>query len=103
MLTLRHYTGRLWDGTQFDSSVERGVPFQFRLGAGHVIAGWDHGLRGMCIGEKRRLQLPPEFGYGSSGAGGVIPPNSALVFDVELLDISGPRVNRIRSKEHSEL
>ncbi|WFD34931.1 peptidylprolyl isomerase [Malassezia cuniculi] len=98
-----HYTGRLWDGTKFDSSLDRDVPFKFTLGAGHVIAGWDHGLRGMCIGEKRKLQIPPELGYGISGAGNIIPPNSHLVFDVELVDIQGRRAEHIRTLQHEEL
>lgn len=74
----------------------------FSLGVGQVIRGWDEGLREMCVGEKRRLQIPPEYGYGATGAGGVIPPNAALVFDVELLDIDSPRVIAGRAM-HNEL
>ncbi|QNI87624.1 FKBP-type peptidyl-prolyl cis-trans isomerase [Synechococcus sp. ROS8604] len=82
-----NYRGTLEDGTQFDASYDRGTPFEFPLGAGRVIKGWDEGVQGMKVGGKRKLVIPPDLGYGKRGAGRVIPPNATLIFEVELLDI----------------
>lgn len=82
-----HYTGWLTNGTKFDSSVDRGSPFTFNLGRRMVIQGWDEGVAGMREGGKRKLTIPPHLGYGAQGAGGVIPPNATLVFEVELLKV----------------
>lgn len=83
-----HYTGWLENGTKFDSSVDRGDPFVFVIGAGEVIPGWDEGVMTMKAGGKRKLVIPPQLGYGAAGAGGVIPPNATLVFEVELLEVA---------------
>ncbi len=82
-----HYTGWLTSGKKFDSSKDRGQPFSFRLGGGQVIRGWDEGVEGMKVGGVRKLTIPPELGYGARGAGGVIPPDATLVFEVELLGV----------------
>ena len=82
-----HYTGWLDNGKKFDSSVDRGQPFSFPLGAGRVIKGWDEGVQGMKVGGKRKLIIPSNLGYGARGAGGAIPPNATLIFEVELLGV----------------
>ena len=82
-----NYIGKLTDGTKFDSSLDRGTPFEFKIGQGAVIAGWEKGLLDMRVGEKRTLTVPAEMGYGSRGAGGIIPPNATLIFEVELMAI----------------
>jgi len=84
-----NYVGTLQDGTKFDSSIDRGQPFQFTPGQNSVIQGWELGVVGMKVGEKRKLTIPPELAYGSSGAGGVIPPNATLIFEIDLLSING--------------
>jgi len=91
-----HYTGKLYSNCEkFDSSLDRNQPFEFTLEAGMVIAGWDQGLLGMCIGEKRKLTIPSNMGYGDRGAGGMIPGGATLVFDVELLDIKNRKADEL--------
>jgi len=90
-----HYTGWLKDGTKFDSSVDRGKPFEFTLGAGQVIPGWDQGVEGMKVGGKRELIIPPDLAYGKKGAGGVIPPEATLKFEIALLSVTPPKYNNI--------
>lgn len=94
-----HYTGWLYDGTKFDSSLDRGQPFEFTLGAGQVIPGWDQGMEGMRVGGKRVLTIPPEMGYGPRGAGGVIPPNATLKFEVELIAVAPAPYGMISADE----
>jgi FKBP-type peptidyl-prolyl cis-trans isomerase FkpA len=93
-----HYTGWLTNGTKFDSSLDRGTPFQFMLGAGQVIQGWDKGVAGMKVGEKRKLTIPSNLGYGDMGAGNVIPPKATLVFEVQLLGVGNPNAKPAKKK-----
>ncbi|MET1415202.1 FKBP-type peptidyl-prolyl cis-trans isomerase [Roseibium sp. HPY-6] len=97
-----HYTGWLMDGTKFDSSLDRGTPFSFTLGERRVIPGWEKGVEGMQVGGKRELIIPPEMAYGAQGAGGVIPPNATLKFEIELLDVKGKKYSDIGNKELEE-
>ncbi|MEM9630046.1 MAG: FKBP-type peptidyl-prolyl cis-trans isomerase [Pseudomonadota bacterium] len=94
-----HYTGWLMDGTKFDSSVDRGRPFSFTLGERRVIPGWEKGVEGMQVGGKRELIIPPDMAYGAQGAGGVIPPNATLKFEIELLEVKGKKFSDIGNEE----
>ncbi len=98
-----HYIGKLEDGTKFDSSYDRGEPFSFQIGLRQVIEGWETGITGMKVGGKRTLIIPPELGYGQRGAGELIPPNSTLVFDVEIIDVQPPAYNIITTDEIQNL
>ena len=98
-----HYIGMLEDGTKFDSSYDRGEPFSFQIGLRQVIKGWETGIIGMKVGGKRTLIIPPELGYGERGAGELIPPNSTLVFDIEIIDIQLPSYNLITTDEIQNL
>jgi rhodanese-related sulfurtransferase len=98
-----HYTGLLMNGKKFDSSVDRGTPFDFTLGAGQVIRGWDQGVEGMKVGGKRELVIPPKLAYGQRGAGGVIPPSATLKFEIELLAVAGPKYTNLDNAELKSL
>ena len=98
-----HYTGKLQDGTKFDSSYDRGEPFNFQIGLRQVIDGWEIGLMGMKVGGKRTLIIPPELAYGERGAGDLIPPNSTLIFDVEIVDVKAPGYGFVNSAEIQSL
>ncbi len=97
-----HYTGWLLDGTKFDSSVDRGKPFEFSLGSGQVISGWDQGVLGMKVGGKRELIIPSNLAYGKRGAGGVIPPDATLKFEIELLEVNQPKYSNINNVQIKE-
>ncbi|EYU39187.1 hypothetical protein MIMGU_mgv1a015449mg [Erythranthe guttata] len=97
-----HYRGKLTDGTVYDSSFERGDPIEFELGSGQVIKGWDQGLLGMCLGEKRKLKIPSKLGYGDQGSPPTIPGGAALVFDTELVGVNGKTLNAENDDEKSE-
>ncbi|MDC0498893.1 FKBP-type peptidyl-prolyl cis-trans isomerase [Alphaproteobacteria bacterium] len=98
-----HYTGKLQDGTKFDSSYDRGQPFNFQIGLREVIEGWEIGLMGMKVGGKRTLIIPPELAYGERGAGDLIPPNATLTFDVEIIDVKAPGYGFIYAEEIQDL
>ena len=98
-----HYTGKLQDGTKFDSSYDRGQPFSFQIGLREVIEGWEIGLMGMKVGGKRTLIIPPELAYGERGAGDLIPPNATLTFDVEIIDVKDPGYGFINAEEIQDL
>lgn len=98
-----HYTGYLMDGTKFDSSVDRNQPFNFILGVGQVIPGWDKGVQGMRVGGKRELIIPPQLAYGARGAGDAIPPDATLRFEVELLGVSGPKYSNVDAAKVADL
>ena len=100
---LVHYTGKLEDGTVFDSSYDRGQPFSFQIGLRQVIEGWEQGLLGMKVGGKRTIFIPSELGYGERGAGDLIPPNANLIFDVEIMDVQLPNYKLVVSNEIDKL
>ena len=100
---LVHYTGKLEDGTVFDSSYDRGQPFSFQIGLRQVIEGWEQGLLGMKVGGKRTIFIPSELGYGDRGAGDLIPPNANLIFDIEIIDVQLPNYKLVVSSEIEKL